>query len=414
MLMPRYLAAMIDLPLVTTSGRVVTKPGYDDETHLYLELPREWQPCVPLNPSVSEVRAALVTMMAPWSAYRFADADSAAGMVSAVVAAVCRPVLDLCPAYLFDASQQGSGKTKAACALGALIEGRRPAVTPFAGSSNDDEMRKRMVAGAADGLLFHCTDNATGHLKSSALAAVLTTGRLTDRFLGQSRMVTADIRALITLTGNNASIDADLQRRTVVPRIDAGINPTHRAYAFCPVSEALKQRRQIAEAVCCVLRAYFDAGAPDTIKGDAGGFADWNRLCRQPVLWLAREGLADGLPWTLGDPAGSMLADPAAGDPEIEATGDLLRALHEIADGAVFTAADVVKWAGMGQHAGEGSPFGALRSAVLECVGRAELTARSMGRVLMNRRDRPTGGWKLLTRAGHDNTKVWRVVAVGS
>jgi putative DNA primase/helicase len=410
MLMPRHLIALVDLPYVTATGRVVTKPGYDPETCLYLDMPRDREVLVPEAPTSAQVRAALATGTKPWRAYAFGDADSAAGMVSAVVAAVVRAGLDLCPAYLFDASQQGSGKTKAASALGALLEGQRPAVTPFAGASTDDELRKRMIAGAVDGDRFQCLDNITGHFKSSVLAAVVTGGRVGDRILGQSRTVKAQVRSLLTMTGNNASIDADLQRRTVQVRIDAGIKPTHRAYSFCPVAEALEHRREIAEAACLLLRAYFSAGAPDIVKGDAGGFAAWNRLCRQPVLWLAREGLADGLPWKLGDPAASMLADASASDPELEATGDLLRALWEITDGADFTAAEVVKWQGLGDGGSADSPFALLRSAVLEIIGRHDVSARSMGRTLMNRRDRAVAGFKLLNRSATRSLQHWRVV----
>ena len=410
MLMPRHLAALVDLPYVTAAGRVVTKPGYDPETCLYLDTPRDREILVPDAPTPAQVRKAVAVMMAPWRAYAFTDKRSAAGMVSAVLAAVVRPGLDLSPAYLFDASQQGSGKTKAATALGALMEGQRPAVTPFAGTSTDDELRKRLLAGAVDGDRFQCIDNVTGHFKSSVLAAVVTGGKLSDRVLGQSRMVKAQVRSMMTLTGNNASVDADIQRRTVQVRIDAGSRPTERDFPFCPVTEALAQRRSIAEAACLILRAYFAAGAPDIIRGDAGGFADWNRLCRQPVLWLAGEGLADSLPWQLGDPAASMLADASASDPELEATGDLLRALWEITDGADFTAAEVVKWQRLGEGASDDNHFALLRSAVLEIIGRHDVSARSMGRTLMNRRDRAVGGFKLLNRTATRSLQHWRVV----
>lgn len=410
MLMPRYLAALVDLPYVTATGRVVTKPGYDPETFLLLDLPRDRDITVPETPTADQVRNALTVMMSPWRAYTFSDNHGAAGMVSAVLAAVVRAGLSLCPAYLFDAAAPGSGKTKAATALGALMEGQRPAVTPFAGTSTDDELRKRLIAGAVDGDRFQCIDNVVGFWKSSVLASVLTGGRLSDRVLGQSRMVKAQVRSLLTITANNSSSESDLQRRTVQVRIDAGNSPTHRAFAFCPVSEALAQRRTIAEAACLVLRAYFAAGAPDIAKGDAGGFADWNRLCRQPVLWLAREGLANSLPWQLGDPAALMLADASASDPELEATGDLLRALWEITDGADFTAAEVVKWQGLGDGGSADSPFALLRSAVLEIIGRHDVSARSMGRTLMNRRDRAVAGFKLLNRSATRSLQHWRVV----
>lgn len=408
--MTRYLAGIIDLPLITPRGRLVARVGYDSETCLYLNAPMDWQARVPDKPTADDVRAALAVVVAPWSAYRFADADSVAGMVSAVLAAVSRSVLSLCPAYLFDASQQGSGKTKAATALGALIEGQRPAVTPFAGSSTDDELRKRMVAGAVDGVRFHCLDNITGFFKSSALAAVLTNGRLSDRLLGQSRMIDAQVRSLFTMTANNASMDADLLRRTVQVRIDSGSSPTRRAFGFCPVTAALAQRRRIAEAACTILRAYFNAGAPDVASGDAGGFCSWNRLCRQPVLWLAREGLAEGvLPWSgLGDAAAPMLADPANGDPEVEAAGELLAAIWALSGGADFTAAEALRWYLAGQGHSDGVE-GALYSAVIECTGKRDLTAAGMGRVLTYRRDRVIGGLKLQTR-GVGRAKAWRVI----
>ena len=411
--MTRHLAGIVDLPYVTPAGRLVTRVGYDPETRLYLDAPMDWGCGAPDRIGPGDVRAAMRVLIEPFAAYCFTDAGSVGGMLSSIFATVSRPVLDTCPAIAIDASTQGSGKTKIALSLGAMMMGRLVGVTPFAGASTDDEMRKRMVAGAICGDRFHCVDNIVGHLKSSALAAVLTSGRLTDRVLGVSRTAEVDVRALIVLSGNNMSIDADLQRRSVHVRLDGGSAPTRRAFAFDPVSVALAQRRRIADAVCTVQLAYFAAGAPNVVQGDAGGFAGWNRLCRQPVLWLAREGYADALPWReVGDPAASMLADPADSDPEIEALGDMLTALWALTEGRDFSSSEALAWHTQGRDL-DGAP-GDLRSAVLELVGSAwkqEPSARSIGRVLMNRRDRVVGGLKLLARGG-GRLKSWRVVIV--
>lgn len=406
----RYLAGIVDLPQVTTSGRLVTRPGYDPETKLYLHMPMDWSVNVPEHATETEIRAALKVIAEPYSGYKFTDANSAAGMLSGILAAISRPVLDLCPAYLFDAAAQGSGKTLAATSLGAIIEGERVGVTPFSGSGTDDELRKRFVSCAIAGSRFVCIDNITGHFSSSVLAAVLTSGKLSDRILGQSRMVDVRIRSLVTLSSNNSSCSADLMRRTVHCRIHSGSNPTHRAFAFNPVTVALARRRQIAEAVCLLQRAYFAAGAPDIIAGDAGGFSDWNRLCRQPILWLAQQEYSDALPWSIegGDPAGSMLSDPSLSDPEIEATGDLLSALWTLSDGKDFTSADVLTWQGLGRDDSDGA-LCELRSAITECVGKHDITARGIGRVLAYRRERVVCGLKLLVRAS-GRLKSWRVV----
>lgn len=415
----KHLRAVVDLPYVTPGGRVVVQGGYDADTCLYLHLPSppdEWQPRVSMKPNEDQVRAALATMVEPWKAYRFATAEDAAGMVSAVLAAVCRGVLTMCPAYWFDAPTQGSGKTRAALALGALVEGQRPAVTPFSGSGPgaDDELRKRLVASAAEGRRFALLDNVIGHFKSASLAAVLTSGRLEDRLLGQSRTVRAEVMALMTLTGNNASLDADLSRRIVQVRIDAGARPTHRTFDFDPVTVALAQRRQIAEAACTILAAYFAAGAADTARGDAGGYADWNRLCRQPVLWITAQGYSDALPWqVMGDPAATLLSDPASSDPEVEATGDLLRALWLATNGGDFFASNLAEWFRTGADStDQDSPTFRIFEAVKDCCGpRADPSTRTLGRVLMNRRDRVVGGLKLIGRDTRDS-KMWRVVRV--
>jgi len=72
---------------------------------------------------------------------------------------------------------------------------------------------------------------------------------------------------------------------------------------------------------------------------------------------LIREGLTDGLPWSLtdpdndkvqADPAASMLADPTAMDPAVAATYALLQALLDASEGADFASADVVRWCDLG------------------------------------------------------------------
>jgi hypothetical protein len=314
--------------------------------------------------------------------------------------------------YLIDASTQGSGKTKAATALGALMTGERPGVTPFSGL-DDDELRKRIISGVLTSQQFHCVDNIVGRFESPALAGVLTSGRLADRVLGSSRTVTAAIRALFTATSNNAHLGPDLLRRTVRVRIDSGVNPTARRFDFDPVDLALRDRMRIAQAVCTVLAAYFAAGAPRIADDDAGGFTDWVRLCRQPLLWVAREVLSDHLPWELGDPAASMLVSPDLFDSEVDAHGDLLLALHGLSEGTGFTSRDVLNWWKAGVNNDEG-PFAALSEALAEFyTGRTEPTAKSLGRVLMHRRDRAVRGLRLRTREdSSSNARVWRVVPV--
>jgi hypothetical protein len=408
----RHLTAVHSLPFCTPSGKLILREGYDPETGLYLHLPLGQTFNVPVAPTTEQVRAALPVLMAPFRAYSWASPDDAAAAVSAVLTAICRPALDIAPAVLVDAAAQGSGKTKFATALGSLMTGRREGVLPFSGI-DDDELRKQIISGVLTGQLFYLLDNCVGFFKSPTLAAVLTSGRLQGRVLGASRTVDASIRALVTLSSNNMSMDADLSRRTLRCRVDSGVNPTHRRFAFDPVNEALTHRFKIAEAACVIWRAYFNAGSPRVADDDAGGFTAWSRLCRQPVLWMAREGLADRLGWQLGDPAAAMLADPSGSDPEIEAHGELLVSLHALADGGEFSAREVLEWYEVGGSDGDGA-FRLLHEAVTDCLNlRAgqRPSPRSLGWMLKNRRDRAVRS--LVLRARNDlgsGACSWRIL----
>lgn len=404
----KNLKALVTLPYATPDGRIVATHGYDPETELYLDTPPTWTPHIPESPTKEEIKRAVCTLMGPWGGYMFHEAEgkqgaSAGAAVAAVLTAVCRPVLGAAPCIFLDAPEQGSGKTQFALALGGLIMGAMPAVKPYAVGEADAELKKALLAGAMAGSVFTCIDNVTGLLKSPTLAALLTTGRMEDRILQVSKNWAGACAALITLTGNNATLARDFQRRTLRIRINGGKEPTRRRFAFTPQDAAIKRRRAIAEAACVVWRGYFAAGAPRLADDDVGGYVDWNRLCRLPVLWLAQEGMDAGLPWKLGDPAASMLADASGDDPDEQATADLLGDLFRAADGREFTAADVLKWIDGDDRGPHLAPCPELRAVLRDIIGqRWPITgsprSKTISTLLKNRRDQSRHGYKLTMR----------------
>lgn len=415
----RPLKAIVSVPYATPAGAVVTRPGYDSGSGIYLHTPLTWAPNVPTSPSVAVLRRALVGLMAPWRGYSPVTPNDAGALVSAVLTALSVAVCESVPGVLWDAPTKGSGKTKGARSLGALIEGRAPPIIPYVARNMEEELNKQLVAGLLAGTRFYCIDNVTGLFRSTVLASVLTSGRFNGRILGQSKAVAAAPRALFTLTANNASMDDDMTRRMLQVRVDGGDRPTHRRFDFDPVAETLRLRRSIAEAACTIWAGYFAAGAPAIAKDDAGGLSDWNRLCRQPVLWLAREGLADGLEWQLGDPAASMLDTEGGTDPELEAVGDLLRELRALSGGQPFTARQVQEWVAGAAVGGFGTACRnpELRSAARELLGARWVdspSSRSLGPMLMNRRDRPVRGLRLtVSDARGHGAALFRVTVQG-
>lgn len=403
----KYLKAVNSLPFATHSGRIVSRPGYDPDTKTYLHVPPDYVARVPENPTPDQVRQALRTMMTPWLEYTWATPDDAAAMVSAVLTALSRHVIDIAPAYLFDAALQGSGKTLAASALGAVIEGNPPSVTPWTGKMDDVELEKRLLSAAEASTRFLCLDNVTGVLKSPTLSGVLSSGRIKGRRLGYSVEVSAHLTTLITLTSNQAEVHHDLTRKVVVARINAGDRPTSRQFDHTPVELALCHRVEIAEAAAVIIRAYAAAGSPTIKRGDAA-YPQWNAAARQPVLWLECEGFTDALPYgPLGDPANTLLSDPVNSCFEIEALADALAAIHQKSGGEVFTAADLAKWCGSMSHT-------EIKSAILDTEnGAQQVNSRSLGRWLTRKKDRPAGGLKLVgSKSLASKSMQWRVVSV--
>lgn len=400
------LKALCHLPFVTSSGEIVAAPGFHEGSAVYSHFEAEALPGLPDNPDRGDIIGAIKTAMQPWSGYRFAAPEDQGAMLAAIITAVCRPALDIAPGVFFDAPVQASGKTKAAGALGGLMKGRRAGVTPFVSGQNAEaELLKKLVAVCVAGETFMLFDNVVGTWRSAVLAAMITEGQLNERLLGGNCWYRGAARMMVCATGNNASLDLDLGRRFLRVRIDPGVEcPQARSFSFDPVDSALASRLAIAHAVLVLVTAYQAAGSPVLGRGDAG-FADWNRLVRRVVLWVQAEGFAAEAGFgPMGDPAHSILEAAAADDPETEAARMLLFALHENLGTDTFTARDVFALYAVGR--------GEVYEALHAILGRRDVTPVSVGRVLLNRRDKIVGGL-VLRRAGETRQGATWVVVSG-
>ncbi|MBT9527084.1 MAG: hypothetical protein IV105_17645 [Rhizobacter sp.] len=409
----KELKALSLLPFARADGSLVTSCGFDERTGVYAHFEAEGLPPVPVAPTTAEVVEALRTMWGPWSGYLFAsDADRGA-MLSAIITAVCRPALDIAPGYWWEAPVQGSGKTRAAGALGALMRNKRGGITPFVGGSGaESEWAKKVVSMLRVAESFICIDNIVGHFKSPVLASLITDGSINERVLGSNRWYRGESRIFIAATGNNAQPDADMGRRFVRVRIDPRCEkPQSRDFAFDPVDRALSERLAIAHAVLVLIRAHRAVGAPTYGKGSAG-FEAWSGLVRQSVMWAGATGLTDAAGiGAVADPATSIMEGSAAADPEIECWGQVLGGLASLQLGEPFLARDVLKLHNAGEHSNEPELI-AIHDGLVGLLGGGfrDITANRIGYALRNRRDLIVRG--LVLRAGpkdRDGVAAWKV-----
>lgn len=410
----KELTAHVSLPFACADGRIVEVPGHDALTGVYADFtPDAFEP-VPLSPTRSEVIEALRTLWRPWSLFKFATANDRAAMMSAIFTAVCRCSLDIAPGYLADAPTQGSGKTKSMSALGALIRGARTPVTPWvSGNGSEAELSKKLVSLLVAGVDFVSFDNVTGQMGSSVLSALLTDGALSDRLLGGNSWFRGEARMFVCASSNNANLDRDLLRRFIRVRIDSGVErPNSLSFPFDPVEVVLTERIRIARAVLVVIRAHRLAGAPCSGSGEAG-FSQWSRLVRQCVLWVDRSGLGEesGI-GSLGDPAHSIVEQTGVEDPLTTALRMLLMGAREALDADRFTSRDLLQVYTAAENLTDPEDDRLLVREGLAAMlgGKRDVTATSIGRALMYRRDVIAGGL-VLKQAGTDRkgSVLWAV-----
>lgn len=393
----RVVAGRVTMPLIDPAGRVIDRPGLDDDTGIFLDIePGAW-PSPPAEPSRAQVVTALRRLWQPWSAYRWASADDRAAMLAAVLTIPLRPTIDAAPGLFSDAPVQSSGKSKAVGAVAAVAAGRKVAPKPWV-SGNEGEVDKWLLAVARSGEPAVVLDNVIGTFQSAALASTMAEGQVTGRLLGQNETLTPAARTLWLASGNNASLDRDMATRWLRARIDTGTeSPQALAYRFDPVEAALSDRPGIVQAALTVHRAWHAAGCP---RADAIStrFATWGRTIRHMTLWLAQSGVAaEAGIGELGDPAASILNESAVSDPESDALGLLLYGLSErLGHAEPFNPGEVQRLYQQAENSGD-EALCAIRQGLDGLMPRARfgVTARAIGAALKNRRDRIVFGMKL-------------------
>jgi hypothetical protein len=396
----RALAAVITAPTLRPDGSVLSAPGFDAATGLLLELD-ELPIEIPSQPTFEQAQDALEDLWRPFSEFPFAGPEDRGVMLAALITAAVRPALPTAPAIGFDAPVQGSGKTLLAKCLGVIATGEPPTMLPHVDSKHggDEEIRKRIFSVLRAGSRVVLWDNIIGTFDSTSLAATLTAERITDRVLGVSQTTSVPNRALFVLTGNNMVLAGDMPRRVLRCRIDPqSETPFAREFDMDPLAHCTAHRQSLVAAALTLVRAWLNSG-DGRAPGRTASFEQWDDFVRQCVVWCVRRIGFDGK-----DPM-STVENATAADPEVEAWREVLDAwLSTFGDRAV-TAREVLD-ACKGTFAD--TPLGA---ALLEFGGgRDRMSPKTLGRVLLYRKDRIVGGMCLkrmpTLRAG---TSLWRV-----
>ncbi len=399
----RALSGITETPVLRPDGSVHQKPGYDDSTG-YLYLPTGTFPPVPESPTQAEASAALAELCEVFREFPYAAPEHVSVPLCAILTVLARPAIEgSVPAFVFDASTRGSGKTLQADVIALITTGRCAARCTFP-RDDEAELEKVLAAYAIAGARLLLLDNVVGRFGGAPLDKALTARDDVElRVLGKSEIRRLPWGAVVMAAGNNISPGDDTMRRVLVARLESDLeNPELRTgYAHDPLLEWVRgQRPRLVTAALTVLRAYTSHGSPkDDMANRMASFEEWSWLVPAAIRFA-------------GGP-NPLLCRPSGDSALTDETGALVALLHggPLVE-SPFRARDLISALYPAPKHGE-PPDGhdGLREAVeILCRSRFGQTpsAASLGYALKAAKGRVWGGRRLTSsfRAGHI---LWRV-----
>lgn len=395
------IAGVINGPTMRPDGSILAKPGYDEETGLFVDLGRERFPIISDKPTQRDANAALKVLEELIVGFPFVGQADQAVALAAMLTAIVRRPLPTAPAFAFSAPTAGSGKSMMVDLCSVLATGREAGV--IAPGRNDEETEKRLASLLLAGAPI-AIDNAEHGVGGELLCQILTQRTVRLRVLGKSDTPELPTNTLVSITGNNLTLVGDMTRRALLCRLDAKEErPELRKFDFDPVERAKAQRPTFMAAALTVLRAFHVAGRPQQVTR-LGSFGEWSDLVRGALLWL---GTADPV---------ETFEQTRAADPRIEHLRAIMVQWNKVVGGEKVSANDVAQRASERAGANFGDQKGAFhnpefREALLNVAGQGGfIDAGKLGTFLGRNKGRVIGGMHFEPAGLIEGIKKWSLV----
>lgn len=384
------LMGIIEAPTLRPDGSILERSGYDEATGLLYAPGETTFEAVPDHPTRDTALAALERLLELLDGFPFLEESDRSVALSAILSGLVRKSLNSAPLHAFTAPKARTGKTHLAD-LTSLFATGRPCAVMSQNVADETEEKKRLLATLLAGDPVVCIDNIEYPLKSPALCQALTQESITDRVLGFSRNATAPTNVLFQATGNNLRVEGDLTARTLLCRLDAGVErPEERRFDVNLYEAVPQQRPELVPAALTILRAYHVAGRPRQALPPWGGFDEWSDWVRSSLVWLGR-------------------ADPALTRRVVEQSDPVRQGLCSLL--TAWKQAFGTRVVGAGEVVSETSSNEALRAVLRDVAGnnRGEISTRRLGHYLAKHADRIEGGLVVRRAGEYQGSAQWKV-----
>ena len=387
------LRGVIDHPILLPGGRVLSKPGYDEETGWYLNITEylnswDWDTQI----TRQDAQRALERLYELLKDFPFVSECDWSAFLAALLTPLARPAINsFVPMHILSANTPGTGKTLLCDVIGMLVTGRS---MPRQSQVSDLEFEKRITATLAGGGRTLLIDNVSEALGGDSLDTLLTCHEWRGRILGKSQTCTLENNLSLYATGNNVQFKGDLNRRVVVIRLESPLERPEEKIGFqIPnlLDHIRTNRWELLRDCFIILKSYSDAGSPSQRGVNFGGFDSWARVVRDSLLWA---GAADACEARLLE---------SFEDPELEVFSSMLEVLSLVFAEDFFTAKDAAEILEQPKYA-----HIAEELALLKPNGRINI--RALGSALAKKRQRTLSGFRLIRKKKRTASGLqWRI-----
>jgi putative DNA primase/helicase len=267
-------------PYVTASGALHLAPGYQPESQIFYEpngtliLPR-----VPPKPTQAQIKAAtdvILELFADFSLVGQADRAHAVGLLLLPFGEqlIAGPI----PAHAIDKPSAGSGGGLLMDVL--LYPALGSVAAKMTEAADNAEWRRIIHAKLIEGSLVIGIDNIQCPLESAALASALTEAVVEDRVIRSTLMRRVAARRIWVFVGINLVMSVEIQRRTILIRLDPGVErPDHRSGFRHPYLRqwVAEHRTEFVHAALTIWQAWLAAGRPLAAR-TIGSFEAWAQV----------------------------------------------------------------------------------------------------------------------------------------
>lgn len=292
------LKGVVSIPVLSKSGSLLQKPGYDAESGFFYIVRDNCVPVINANATQQDAFDALRWIEEEVLVdFPFEDSASKAAAISLALLPFVRELITgQTPLYLIDKPAAGTGATMLTKALLLPYLGREISVKPW--TSSEEERRKQITAHMMSGGGPFFFDNMSNYINSDVLAMALTADTWTDRVLQTSRMVQLQNRAIWAATGNNPHFHFQIARRIARIRlVPTTSDPTQRTGFKHPelLTWVQEHRQEFVEKILTILIAWSNAGRPAFTGKSLASYESWSRVMGGILEFLGIDGFLANL-----------------------------------------------------------------------------------------------------------------------